>query len=149
MSAAPISSVAKGALALVATIAAMLSVAASAGADANVSVSTDGHIRALATFHSIGDEFRICDRSRDNLPVGVRYSYIRKNDTTQRGQHWHSFGIDGVGNENSLGVPEKGCSFGDHNFGEGRRVWFQACVRPRKEGHLTCGDTQVTSTGPK
>jgi opacity protein-like surface antigen len=140
---------AKSAFALVAAVAVTLSVAASAQADANVSVSFDGHIRGLATFFSIGDEFRICDRRRDNLPVGVRYSYIRKNGTTQRGQHWYSMGVGGVGEPDSHGYREKGCSYDDHNFGEGRRVWFQACVGQPEEGHFTCSKTQVTSTGPK
>jgi hypothetical protein len=40
----------------------------------------------------------------------------------------------------------EGCSFYDHNFAEGRRVWFQACVAQPEEGVLTCGHTQVTGT---
>ncbi len=136
------------AITLAAAAAMTLGAAASASADANVSVSFGGHIRGLATFYSAGDEFRICDRQRDNLPVGVRYSYVRTNGTTQRGQHWHYWGVDGVGNPDSHGYPEKGCSYGDHNFGERRRVWFQACVGQPDEGHVTCGKTQVTRTGP-
>jgi hypothetical protein len=140
--------VAKVGIVLAAAVALALSVAASARADANVSVSFDGHIRALATFIAWGDEFKICDMRRDNLPVGVRYSYVRKNGTTQRGGHWHYAGVDGRGEPDSGGFREQGCSYGDHDFAEGRRVWFQACVT-QPEGQLTCGNTQVTGTGPK
>jgi hypothetical protein len=128
-----------------AAVAATLSTAGSAraGADANVSVSFDGHIRGLATFFAAGDELRICDRRRDGLPVQLQYSYIRKNGTTQRGIVVHTRGVDGVGSPAKDGVGEKGCSYEDHNFGEERRVWIQACVRRSLEV-LTCSKTQVT-----
>jgi hypothetical protein len=139
----------KTVIALAVAMTVTLSVAESARADANVSVSFGGHIRGLATFFSDGDEFRICDRRKDNLPVGLRYSYIRKNGKTQRGGVWHPWGVDGVGAPDRYGYTEKGCTYDDHDFGEGRKVWFQACVGQPEEEHFTCGPTQVTSTGPK
>jgi hypothetical protein len=139
--------IAKVAVVLVAAAAVALSAAASARADADVSVSFDGHRRALATFIAYGDEFRICDTQRDNLPVAVRYSYVRKNGNTQRGTHWHVQGVDGVGTpQKSTGYRQEGCSFFDHDFAEHRRVWVQACVRQPEEGTLSCGSTQVTRT---
>jgi hypothetical protein len=133
---------------IVAAAAMTLSVAALARADADVSVAYGGHRRALATFIAYGDEFRICDTKEDNLPVAVRYSYIRKNGAVQRGVHWHIQGVAGRGTPSNTGYRMEGCSFYDHNFAEGRRVWFQACVR-QPNGDLTCGGTQVTGTGPK
>jgi hypothetical protein len=138
---------AKVAIALAAAVAVTLSVAASARADADVSVSFDGHIRGLASFIAWGDDFRICDRRADNLPVYVRYSYVRKNGTTQRGSHSHTFGVNGLGAPDWNGTRMHGCSYGLHNFGEGRKVWFQACVSQPEESTLTCGRTQVTGTG--
>jgi hypothetical protein len=137
----------KGAITLAAALAVTLSVAASAQADANVSVSFDGHIRGLASFIAWGDDFRICDRRADNLPVAIRYSYIRKNGTTQRGYHWHTAGVAGLGAPDANGTRMHGCSYGLHNFGENRKVWFQACVGQQEESTLTCGRTQVTGTG--
>jgi hypothetical protein len=140
-------SIAKTAVALVAAVAVTLSVAASAHADADVSVAFDGHIRGLATFIAWGDDFRICDRRRDNLPVYVQYSYIRKNGTTQRGGHSHIFGVGGLGAPDWNGTRMHGCSYGLHNFAENSRVWFRACVGHPEESTLTCGRTQVTGTG--
>jgi hypothetical protein len=133
----------KVAIAVVAAVAAMLGATTSAQASATVSVSFDGHLRGLATFIDDGDDFRICDERKDNLPVAVRYSYIRKNGTIQRGTHWHTAGVDGPGSPDSDGFVAKGCSFGLHDFKEGRRVWFQACVK-QIGGALTCSNTQVT-----
>jgi hypothetical protein len=122
----------------------MLSVAGSVRADdASVSVSFDGHIRGLAHFHEVGDWLEICDERQDGLPVQVRYSYIRKDGTTQRGVLVHYKGRRGVGTPNRYGQTFLGCSFENHNFGENRRVWIQACVR-RSIEVLTCSKTQVT-----
>ena len=155
MSAASITSVAKAAVVLVVAMAMTLGVTSSARADANVSVSFGGHIRGLATFFSAGDEFRICDRRKDNLPVGLRYSYIRKNGTTQRGGVWHQWGVDGVGAPDSHGYQEKGCSYDDHNFGEGRRCGSRpVSVSPRR-GTSPAADpgdqhrAEVTESGPR
>jgi hypothetical protein len=131
------------AIVVAAAVAVMLGAAASARADASVSVSVDGHLRGLATFYDNGDYFVICDKRKDNLPVAVRYSYIRKNGTIQRGAHWHTTGVDGRGNPNHQGTQIYGCSYGLHDFAENRRVWFQACVR-HEGGALTCSKTQVT-----
>jgi hypothetical protein len=132
------------AIAVFATVAATLGVAASArAADATVSVSFDGHLRGVAAFRGIGDWLEICDERRDGLPVAVRYSYIRKNGTVQRGTHFHTAGVGGLGNPGFLGLRSPGCSFGNHNFGEGRRVWIQACVQ-HGDGTETCSKTQVT-----
>ena len=120
----------KLAMVLVAAAAVLLGAAAAANADAMQSVSLGGHVRGQAAFFS--------DVDRDNLPVVVRFSYIRKNGTRQTGSHWHKAGVDGLGNR---GV--RGCSAGSHNFGEGRRVWFQACVA-HASGNLTCREVEVT-----
>jgi hypothetical protein len=130
----------KLAMALVAAAAVTLAAATAAHADATQSISLGGHVRGQAAFFADvdGESFRICDRHRDNLPVVVRFSYIRKNGTRQTGAHWHKAGVDGLGNG---GV--RGCSSGSHNFGEGRRVWFQACVG-HGGGNLTCREVEVT-----
>jgi hypothetical protein len=129
---------------LVVALAVMLSSAGSAGADnASVSVSFDGHIRGLAYFHDDGDWLEICDERQDGLPVQLRYSYIRKDGTTQWGVVAHYKGRRGAGTPNRYGQTFLGCSFENHNFGEGRRVWIQACVR-RSTEVLTCSKTQVT-----
>ncbi len=127
-------------VAAVAAVAVALTAAAVAMADAKDTVSFEGHVRGESAFFDDidGESFRICDRSRDNMPVGVRFSYIRKNGTRQTGAHWHTAGVDGLGNR---GV--RGCSAGSHNFGEGRRVWFQTCIK-HQGGALTCSPTEVT-----
>jgi hypothetical protein len=130
------------AIAVVAAAAVMLTAAGVAVADATDRVSHGGHVRGDTYFEDSidgGEAFRICDRYRDNLPVGVRYAYIRKDDKRQTGAHWHTAGVAGEGN---AGV--KGCSTGSHNFGEGRRVWFQTCLR-HVGGALTCSQTEVTT----
>jgi hypothetical protein len=136
------------ALTLFAAAAVLLSAAASARADAKVSVSLDGHLRGVVSFVHSGDHFTVCDKRKDNLPVGVRYAYMRKDDTRQTGAHWHTVGVDGRGNPNEHGTQIYGCSYGEHDFAEGSNLWFQACVR-NTGGALTCSRTQVTSTGPK
>jgi hypothetical protein len=135
-----ISSSLAAAIAALATVAVMLTLATGVQADAWQTVQYGGHVRGdTAFFDDVdGESFRICDRYRDNLPVVVRFSYIRKNGTRQTGAHWHKAGVDGRGNS---GV--RGCSAGSHNFGEGRRVWFQTCVR-HVGGALTCSPTEVT-----
>lgn len=130
----------KAVVAVVAAVAVALVAAAGALADAKDAVWHEGHIRGESAFFDDidGESFRICDVRKDNLPVGVRFSYIRRNGTRQTGAHWHKTGVDGLGNR---GV--RGCSAGSHNFGEGRRVWFQTCIRHRG-GALTCSPTEVT-----
>jgi hypothetical protein len=86
------------AIVVVAAVAVMLSAPASAKANPSVSVSFDGHLRAVATFIQFGDWFQICDHRRDGLPVAVRFSYIRKDGSIQRGIHWHTAGVQGIGN---------------------------------------------------
>jgi hypothetical protein len=127
-----------------AALAVTLGTASYALANADQTVSLDGSVRGEALFIDGGDRFRICDLKRDNLPVGVRYSYIRKNGTVQRGAHWHTAGVDGFGSPLITGFRMPGCSFGEHNFGEGRRVWYQACVR-HAGGALTCSEVEVTA----
>jgi hypothetical protein len=134
------------ALALLAALAVVLSAAASARADAKKSVSLDGHLRGVASFFHHGDYFYVCDERQDNLPVGVRYSYMRKNGTRQTGSHWHTTGVEGRGNPNENGTQVYGCSYGEHDFAERSRVWFQACVR-HPGGSETCSKTEVTGTG--
>jgi len=143
--------VARVAIAIAAAMAVMLGAAAAARADATQTISFSGHLRGEAAFFDDvdGETFRICDRYKDNLPVVVRFSYIRKNGTRQTGAHWHTAGVDGRGTPDSGGYRQQGCSYGLHDFGEGRRVWFQACVKQPEEGTVTCGRTEVTGTGPK
>lgn len=61
----------------------------------------------------------------------------------QRGTHWHKAGVEGFGNRGPLGRT-RGCSYGNHNFAEHHKVWFQACVA-HAGGNLTCSETQVTT----
>ena len=130
---------------LVALTAAMALVGATqARADANVSVSFDEHIRGLATYIQDGDWMRICDRRRDGLPVYIRFSYIKKNGERQTGSHAHTAGVDKPGNAGPEGR-RKGCSYGNHNLGEKRTVWIQACVG-HAGGNLTCSKVQPTRT---
>jgi hypothetical protein len=131
---------------VVVAVAVMLSATAPARADAVVSVSYDGHLRAYASFLDWGDWLSVSDERKDGLPVAVRFSYIRKNGTKQTGTHWHTAGVDGFGNPNPDGIRIRGTSFGNHNFGERRWVWFHACVR-HPGGALTCGKTEKTWTG--
>jgi hypothetical protein len=139
------SKVPKLAIVVVAAVAVTLSAAASAWADRTVSVAFDDHLRAQATYVAFGDWLKVCDRRRDNLPVVVRFSYIRKNGTRQTGSHWHRAGVDGLGNRDWNGMRFPGCSYGNHDFGEGRSVWLQACAR-HPGGALTCGETVKTGT---
>ena len=41
-------------------------------------------------------------------------------------------------------ITDIGCSYGNHNFAERSRVWFQACVGGAEP--LTCGKTIVATT---
>jgi hypothetical protein len=132
------------AVALLAAVALMLGGATSARADASVSVSLDEELRGEAYFREYGDSFLVCDRHQDALPVGVRFSYIRKNRTRQTGAHWHTAGVKGKGSPYPNGTSVYGCSYGDHNFGEDRPVWFQVCVRHRG-GALSCSETEKTA----
>ena len=134
----------KLALVLSAAVAVMLGAASSARADASVSVSLDEELRGEAYFREHGDSFLVCDRYQDGLPVGVRFSYIRKNRSRQTGAHWHTAGVRGQGSPYPNGTSVFGCSFGDHNFGENRPVWFQVCVR-HGGGALSCSETEKTA----
>jgi hypothetical protein len=135
----------KLAIIVAAAVAITLGAAASAQANAFSDVSLDGDLRGGAAFLDSGDWFVICDEYRDDLPLAVRYSYIRKDGTTQTGTHWHKAGVDGLGNRGPTG-PARGCSFGNHDFAEDRRVWFHACVA-HVGGALTCSKTEVTKAG--
>jgi hypothetical protein len=132
------------AVALLAAVALILGGATSARADASVSVTFDEELRGEAYFREYGDSFLVCDRHQDGLPVGLRFSYIRKNRTRQTGAHWHTAGVKGKGSPYPNGTSVYGCSFGDHNFGENRPVWFQVCVRHRG-GALSCSETEKTA----
>jgi hypothetical protein len=133
------------AIALTAALAVMLGAAIGAQADSYKSAVFNGHRVGLAGFQSYGDWFEVCDEEKDNLPVGVRFSYIRKDGTRQTGSHWHEAGVDGLGNRAPEGnFRRRGCSYGNHNFGEGRSVWFQACVI-HPGGSETCSPVQRTT----
>jgi hypothetical protein len=128
------------AITIAAALAMTLGAAAPASADAKQTLSWRGHDRAEGAFFDDvdGESFRVCDLRRDNLPVVVRFAYMRRNGTRQTGAHWHTAGVDGRGNG---GV--RGCSSGHHDFGEGRRVWHQVCIRHGGAAE-TCTATEVT-----
>jgi hypothetical protein len=131
---------------LIVVVAAVMALVAAGQAQASrsVSVSYDGHIRGLATSISDGDWMKICDRRQDGLPVYIRFSYIKKSGERQTGSHAHKVGVDRPGNPGPEGA-RKGCSYGNHNFGEHRSVWIQACVG-HAGGNLTCGPVVKTGT---
>src|SRR5262245_27792500 len=112
----------KLAVCVVSAAAVTFGVATGASADATQALPFEGHMRAQAAFfdHVDHESFRICDLYRDGMPVGVQFSYIRKNGTRQTGALWHTAGVEGLGNR---GV--RGCSAESHNFAEGRRVWYR------------------------
>src|SRR4051812_10012595 len=134
----------KAATVALATIAMVLGAAAVASADRNINVSMGGHLRGTASFIAEGDWLRICDKRQDNLPVAVRYSYLKKNHQVQRGTLFHTAGMNGFGTPGPLGRT-RGCSYGNHNFAENSSVWLQACVRD-SGANLTCSPTVKTGT---
>lgn len=93
-----------------------------------ISIRYQGIIRGYSKFYSYGDKFKVCDQKSDGLSVGTRYGYIRKDGTHQNGSHW----VGGAGT----------CRTFDHDFGEGRNVWFQTCV---KRGSTLLGCTDVVT----
>lgn len=133
-------------LATLAVTALLLCAASQAFADRTVSVSFDGHLRGKATFIADGDWLRVCDNRRDGLPVSVEFAYIKKNGKRQTGSHQHKAGVDNLGNAGPEGR-RRGCSYGNHNFGEGRTIWLRACVQHQKS--QTCSQTVATGTGRK
>lgn len=99
---------------LVAATATMLVMAtgtsASAGTDATS--STKG---SWSRFISYGDKFENCDTAQDWLTSYVAYQYVRKDGSLQTGEHYNPGG-------------HGDCWTWDHDFGEGRTVWFRSCV---------------------
>jgi hypothetical protein len=89
----------------------IVSLATPARADSSIETAW-----GYAHFYSYGDKFKVCDDKTDYWGVGVRYSYIQKDGDTQRGSHWNT---SGAGT----------CRTFDHNFGEGRTVWYQLCLK--------------------
>ena len=65
-------------------------------------------------FKSDGDYFRVCDTLDDAWNVYAKYEYIRIGGSIQTGEHYVTGG-------------QGTCKDFDHNFGEGRYVWFRAC----------------------
>jgi hypothetical protein len=90
----------------------VLGAATAAYAGTNGGSSTPG---SLATFFHDGDRFEICDTAGDTLLAYMDYQYVRLDGSLQTGTHY---------NPGSAGE----CTDYDHNFGEGRTVWFRACV---------------------
>jgi hypothetical protein len=134
----------KLAMVVVTAVAVMLGAASSARADASVSVSFHGHLRGVASFD--GGDFRICDERTDNLPVAVRYSYIRQDDTPVRRVQWHTAGAEGSGRPRFPGQFATGCSYAPTQFiGKDRPVWIQACVRHENRS-LQCSKVQRTES---
>jgi hypothetical protein len=120
-------------LALVASLVSVLALtaglAAPAFADLVVSYPGPNGPRGTTQFFAYGDKFRVCDEYGDGYGVGVRWSYIKVNGDSIRGSHWNSGGV--------------GCRTWDHNFGEGRTVWMQTCI---KNDATVVGCTAVFNT---
>ena len=134
----------KLAIVVVTAVAVMLSAAGSARADASVSVSFHGHLRGIAYFH--GGDLKSCDKRKDNLPVAVRYSFIRQDDTPVRRTQWHTAGVEGSGRPRIPGQFVTGCSYAPAQFiGKDRPVWIQACVRHENRS-LQCSKVQRTKS---
>lgn len=96
-------------------VAAVLTVAAaaapaSAGTDATSSVTG-----SWTRFISYGDKFENCDTSPDGYLSYMDFEYVRKDGSVQHGTHYNP------GNNGD-------CATWNHNFGEGRTVWFRSCV---------------------
>jgi hypothetical protein len=150
MTAGPIgllSRVLKLALVAVGAIAVLLSAAASAGADASASVSFHGHLRGKAFFEAGLNDFKICDKRKDNLPVAVRYSFIQRGGKAVRDTQWHTAGVEGAGRPapGHRGQFIFGCSYANVGFiGTNQPVWLQACVR-HESGSLQCGKVNKTT----
>ncbi|MEV8440797.1 hypothetical protein AB0425_25760 [Actinosynnema sp. NPDC051121] len=83
---------------------------AQAGTDA-VSTVTGSWSR----FISYGDKFENCDTEGDWMTSYVDFQYIRIDGSLQTGTHYNP------GNNGD-------CFQWDHDFGEGRTVWFRSCV---------------------
>jgi len=81
-----------------------------AGTDATSSVAG-----SWSRFISVGDKFENCDTEADWLASYVEYQYVRKDGSLQTGSHYNP------GNNGD-------CYIWDHDFGEGRTVWFRSCV---------------------
>jgi hypothetical protein len=73
--------------------------------------STEG---SYARFIRAGDKFEACDLQFDAMLSYVQYQYVRINGSLQTGTHY----VPGDAGD---------CLTWDHNFGEGRYVWFRAC----------------------
>lgn len=98
---------------VVAAVMAMILVtgnSAHAGTDATSSIPG-----SWSRFISYGDKFENCDTAEDLLISYVAYQYVRIDGSLQVGSHY---------NPGSNGD----CSVWDHDFGEGRTVWFRSCV---------------------
>lgn len=86
------------------------STGAYAGADGVSSVTG-----SWSRFISYGDKFENCDTADDWMTSYVEYQYVRIDGSLQTGTHRNP------GNSGD-------CFSWDHNFGEGRTVWFRSCV---------------------
>lgn len=84
--------------------------------DATASLYVDGRLVARAIFHHHGDRFDLAKWSRYGHRPYLDYRYVRVDGTTQTGRHR---GVSRVGMHMLF----------DHNFGEGRGVWFRVCVQ--------------------
>ena len=75
----------------------LLTAVASGRADASASVSFHGHLGGKAFIEAGLDDFKICDKRKDGLPMAVRYSYIQQGGKAVRGTQWHVAGVEGAG----------------------------------------------------
>ncbi|MGW5852767.1 hypothetical protein ACWFQ8_33515 [Streptomyces sp. NPDC055254] len=83
---------------------------ASAGTDATSSITG-----SWSRFISGGDHFENCDTDDDGLTSYIQFRYTRIDGSLQNGSHY---------NPGSAGD----CTTWNHNFGEGRPVYFRSCV---------------------
>ncbi|TYK52603.1 hypothetical protein [Actinomadura decatromicini] len=77
--------------------------------------ATSSMTGSRVTFDPNGDKFTVCDTSWDGWDPYVKYEYIRKDGTLQKGEHYVHSG-DGT------------CDTFSHKFTAGRSVQFVACV---------------------
>lgn len=94
-----------------AATAVLLGVSSAAQAGTDATSTTTG---SWSRFISYGDKFENCDTFNDFMISYVQYQYIRIDGTLQTGSHYNP------GNNGD-------CFAWDHDFGEGRTVWFRSC----------------------
>jgi hypothetical protein len=98
---------------LAAGLAVLLGTSAAAHADTKDVISSISG--AWGRFNSYGDSFDVCDTEADFVLAYLEFRYIRIDGSLQTGTHY----VPGDAGD---------CENFDHNFGEGRTVWFHVCT---------------------